>query len=323
MSGTDRKGIVLQERDRRVLQELGVMRVGDREQIKCVAGFGSTTRANGRLLALTRAGLLRRFFLGTTAGGKKALYALSPNGAKLAQVPFRGPRRASDEILVADFFVTHQLEINKIYCKLRCQTHPSPGTQFLRWINLSEPVAPGSRLIPDGYFELATPKNTFAAFLEVDLGHESRTVWRKKVEEYLKFAVSGAFEQRYACAQFRVLTVTNSERRMASLRMTTCAITEKMSGLRRLTKSAAKPSGLPYGSGPRETNACRCSEPLCAIATTATGSRQASRSFATNAAGVSTSSCARGSIRIPGTPKFAHSAGAMICPRRSRMFPFG
>ena len=56
MTGNNGKGIVLQERDRHLLKELAVMRVIDREQAKCVAGFGSTTRANNRLLALTRPG---------------------------------------------------------------------------------------------------------------------------------------------------------------------------------------------------------------------------------------------------------------------------
>lgn len=228
MTGTKRKGIVFQERDRRVLQELGVMRIADRELIKCSARFGSTTRANSRLLALTRAGLLRRFFLGTTAGGKKALYALSPNGAKLANVPYRGPRRGSDEVLVADFFVMHQLEINRIYCTLVHQPIPMPGTQVLQWMNFSESVAAGLTLIPDGYVELGNAGKTLAAFLEVDLGHESRSVWRKKVEQYLKFAVSGTFEQRFGHSQFRVLAVTNSERRMASLRVATAEITEKI-----------------------------------------------------------------------------------------------
>ena len=86
-------GIILQDRDRHLLRELAVMRVVDREQAKCVAGFGSTTRANTRLLALTRAGLLRRFFLGTTASGRKALYSLAKRGAELVQVPHRGLRR--------------------------------------------------------------------------------------------------------------------------------------------------------------------------------------------------------------------------------------
>ena len=65
MTGNNKKrGLVVQSRDRRLFEELPVMRVVDREQAKIVAGFGSTTRANARLLALVRAGLLRRFFLG-------------------------------------------------------------------------------------------------------------------------------------------------------------------------------------------------------------------------------------------------------------------
>jgi hypothetical protein len=72
MTGNNKR-LVLQPRDRRLLEELATMRVVDREQAKIVAGFGSTTRANTRLLALSRAGLLRRCFLGTTAGGSKAL----------------------------------------------------------------------------------------------------------------------------------------------------------------------------------------------------------------------------------------------------------
>ena len=55
---TGNKGIVLQARDHRLLAELGVLRILDRETAKIVAGFQSTTRANARLLSLTRAGLL-------------------------------------------------------------------------------------------------------------------------------------------------------------------------------------------------------------------------------------------------------------------------
>jgi len=107
MTGIDPHGLVIQERDRRLLRELAIMRIIDREQAKCVAGFGSTTQVNARLLRLTRAGLLRRFFLGTKGGGQKALYTPSASGAKLVDVPFRGLRRRSDEVLIADFFVVH------------------------------------------------------------------------------------------------------------------------------------------------------------------------------------------------------------------------
>src|SRR5712692_6434307 len=132
MRGNDRRGVVIQERDRHLLEELGVMRVIDREQAEIVAGFRSTTRVNTRLLALTQAGLLRRFFLGATAGGKKALYTLSAKGAALIGVPARGPRRRNDELLVADFFVLHQLTVNHMYCALKYGNLPSPGTSFRR-----------------------------------------------------------------------------------------------------------------------------------------------------------------------------------------------
>src|SRR5580700_10449011 len=178
MTGNEQHGMVIQERDRHLLRELSVMRVIDREQAKIVAGFGSTTRANVRLLLLTLAGLLRRFFLGTSGGGKKALYALSAKGAQLVDVPERGPRRRKDESLATDFFVQHQLVVNQIYCALKYRATPVAGVTFRRWIAFHQPFTSGLRLIPDGYVELATPTGIVAMFLEVDLGNESLTVWK-------------------------------------------------------------------------------------------------------------------------------------------------
>jgi hypothetical protein len=180
MTGNSR-GIIIQDRDRHLLRELAIMRVVDRDQAKCVAGFGSTTRANTRLLSLTRAGFLRRFLMGTMGGAKKSLYALSPKGAALAEVPYRGPRRASDQTFAADFFVAHQLQINRLYCTLKYRPIPIADVKFVHWMTFHAPLDSGSALIPDGYAEVALPSKTIAMFLEIDLGHESRTVWQKKV----------------------------------------------------------------------------------------------------------------------------------------------
>lgn len=228
MTGNEGRGMVVQERDRHLLQELAVMRVIDREQAKTVAGFGSTTRANVRLLRLTRAGLLRRFFLGTTGGGRKALYGLGAKGAQLVGVPQRGPRRRNDETLATDFFVQHQLTVNQIYCALKYGVIPTSGVSFSRWLAFHQPVAPGLRLIPDGYLELETPSGILAAFLEVDLGHESLTVWKEKVRKYLQFALSGEYERRFHESHFRVLVLANSERRLVSIRTAVAAATEKI-----------------------------------------------------------------------------------------------
>jgi len=225
MAGTER--MVVQPRDREFLAELSVMRVIDHEQAKVVAGFGSTSRANKRLLKLTRAGFLRRFFLGS-GGGRKALYSLSERGARLAGVPLRGLRRPHGAVLVADYFVDHQLAVNAVYCTAKFGKTPAPGVTFHRWIAFHETVAPDIRLIPDGYVEFRTPQGITAGFLEVDLGAERLAIWREKVRQYLRFATSGTYLERFGQDRFRVLVVANSSRRMDSLRKATAAMTEKI-----------------------------------------------------------------------------------------------
>jgi hypothetical protein len=226
MTGNNR-GLVLQPRDRRLLEELAIMRVVDREQAKTIAGFGSTTRVNARLLRLTQAGLLKRFFMGTTAGGAKALYALSLQGAGAVGVPLRGPQRRRNEAIIADFFVEHQLAINEMYCRLKFRVLP-PGISFRRWLAFSEPVTQGLKLIPDGYVELGTPAGILGAFLEVDLGTESLTVWKEKVRQYLQLAVSGEFKRRFGEERFRVFVIAHSERRLHSIRQAVATITDKL-----------------------------------------------------------------------------------------------
>jgi hypothetical protein len=220
--------MVIQERDRHLLRELAVMRVIDREQAKVVAGFGSTTRVNARLLALTGAGLLRRFFLGTTAGGAKALYALSEKGARLVEAAATGPRRASDRAVVADFFVQHQLAVNEVYGAAKYPAHAPAGVTFRRWLGFPKRPVAGLGLIPDGYLEFGTPAGIVAAFLEVDLGHERLKVWHDKVRHYLDLAVSGNFPRQFGASRFRVLVVAHSEPRLRSIRQTVAASTDKI-----------------------------------------------------------------------------------------------
>jgi hypothetical protein len=221
------KDMMIQPRDLAILRELAMMRVANREQVKLACAFGSITRVNARLLALTEAGLLRRYFLGEGAG-RKALYALSEKGARLIDVPLRGPRRRQNETLVADYYVGHQLAVNEVYCTLKFRPIPFPQVAFRRWMSFHETIAPSLRLIPDGYVELGTPDGILAAFLEVDLGHESMAVWKEKTRQYLQLAVSGDFSRRVGQSRFRVLVLASSMRREKSIRATVAAQTEKI-----------------------------------------------------------------------------------------------
>jgi len=226
--GGNESGLILQDRDRHLLDELALLRIVDREQAQIVCGFRSVTRANTRLLALTRAGLLNRFFVGTFSGGKKSLYSLSRKGASL--IGATGPilQRRRDAVLVGDRFVDHQIKINSIYLVIKHYPIPVPGVRCSGWLTLKEPLTAASGLIPDGYFELATEAKTTSCFLEVDLGTENLSVWKKKVNGYLAYAVSGAFETQFRRSQFRVLVVTDSERRLHSIRAVIAKSTDKI-----------------------------------------------------------------------------------------------
>jgi hypothetical protein len=219
--------LVLQQRDREFLRELATLRVIDHEQAKSVAGFGSTSRANKRLLKLTRAGLLHRFFLGS-GGGRKALYSLSQKGAHLVGVPFRGIHRPQGAVLVADFFLEHQLQLNSVLIPLKFGKIPQHGVTLHRSMTFSEPVTPELRLIPDGYVEFVSPVGIVAAFIEIDLGNEGLKVWREKTRKYLDLAISGTFRSIFGRDRFRVLVIANSMRRTESLRKAIAAVTDKI-----------------------------------------------------------------------------------------------
>ena len=190
MPGHRHQGLVIQDRDILLLRELSVARIVDREQAKRIAGFGSTRRTNSRLLTLMRGGLLRRYFLGTKGGGQKALYSLSQKGAKLIGTPLRGLRRTQNEVLVADFSVMHQLAVNEIYCALKFRSISVSDVKVGTWLSFHEPLESGTRLIPDGYFEIVNSEKILAAFVEVDLGHESLSVWKLSSRTLRRFIIA-------------------------------------------------------------------------------------------------------------------------------------
>jgi hypothetical protein len=218
MAGNNRTALVLQERDRRLLEALETMRVVDREQAKVVAGFHSTTRANARLLALSQAGYLKRSFIGS----RQAVYWLASKG--LREEKQRGETAPEP----AGLFLRHQLEINRTRLLVQFSGIPVAGWWFVRWQNFQKPLSVTVPLIPDGYFELGSPQGVRATFLEIDLGTESVTVFAKKASLYLLLATSGEFSTQFSRNQFRVLVVTTSPRRLENLREGVAKLTDKV-----------------------------------------------------------------------------------------------
>jgi hypothetical protein len=227
MSGNKRIGCIVQERDRHLLRELGVMRVIDRDQAQIVGDFPSTRRANRRLLTLVRGGLLRRIFIPNSVFGEKALYTLSSKGAamvgsRLSGLPLRQSRFGASP------FLLHRLAVNEIYLTVKYRGLPRPDMRLARWIAFRETLTQSIPLTPDGYFELTTDGVTRPIFLEADLGTESMPVWQKKIQLYLQMALSGSFVRLFRQSQFRVLVIATTERRLQHIRSVIAKSTDKV-----------------------------------------------------------------------------------------------
>jgi len=65
-------------------------------------------------------------------------------------------------------------------------------------------------------------------FIEMDMGTETAKIWKKKVSEYVTFAVSGEFQNVFALPQFRVLVVTSSAKRLENLSKVISRMTPKI-----------------------------------------------------------------------------------------------
>jgi len=218
--------LVLTTRDRTLITDLADYGVLTREQVQSLGHFASKTRANTRLLRLTRAGYLSRRALPTVMGSHRALYFMGPRSLDLLDRPrarAHGDRRRVQGL--SDLFLEHQLFINDV--RLLFQ-RPMPSYVFGRW--LSEPslreLALG--LVPDGYVEYLYAARHFSAFLELDRGTERLARWADKVRCYQQLATSGQFVQRFSRRFFRVLVVTSSPTRLTHLREVVAKFTDRI-----------------------------------------------------------------------------------------------
>lgn len=235
MLGSKAVKVIPTARDEKLLQFLVDARVCDREQVKAIAGFESTNRANDRLLKLVRAGVLKRFFIATRAGGVKALYCLSPRTAQRLGAPAAPIQRTNDAVLISDAFVTHQLAINEVHIAFRSKCPANFGVLSIKWAQFKESLSPRVRLIPDGYVEVNQATECLPMFVEVDLGTESLSIWKSKIQGYIQLAASGEFQELFGRSRFRVVVVVPSDRRLTSLRKTVLSYTRKIFWLATLT----------------------------------------------------------------------------------------
>jgi hypothetical protein len=208
-------GMMLTERDRRIVEAIAEFGIVTRDQIAKHLKFGSVTRANTVLLRLARNRYLSRRLQPTLRGTRRLTYFVGPVGDELLGLSSEdGPRRRRWAYL-SDLFIEHQLAVNDL--RLVFEHRVYPGYEFLRWMSERELAPMNLRVVPDAYCEYRLDGRSYAIFIEVDRGTESHSRWTQKVNAYLGLAFGGTFEERFGRRFFRVLVTTPSQRRLAGV----------------------------------------------------------------------------------------------------------
>lgn len=202
--------------------------------------FGSRSTAQYRLSRLFHHEYLDRHFMTVVSGGPASspiIYTIGRHGERmLAEQRGYTPselRRPKGGTLSWNF-LEHLLRINDFRVDVTLAARTKGWTvevwedePLFRanpdyvWLNNSQGRLSKKPVLPDGYFRLAVPQGRAHFFVEVDRGSESLSRFRPQVEVYQAYTASGQYQVRYSKTSLRVLVITTSARRMASLKMAT------------------------------------------------------------------------------------------------------
>lgn len=192
--------------------------------------------AHTRLRKLFDAGYLYRQSLPTSSPGvnnNEMIYMLDERGGQhlIARLGYDEIRWKRAHNSVGYEFIEHLVAINtfRIEVELACS---ATGHELVEWrddttlkqdydrvyiANRRQPVA----VIPDGYFAIQVPAGRMHFFLEMDRGNMESERFKRKIAMYDAYWRSELSQRRFGTQNFRVLTVTESARRTANLKIAT------------------------------------------------------------------------------------------------------
>lgn len=234
----------LMPRDLEVLKAVYEYRVLTHTQLtQLVFANNHPSIATKRLYTLFHNGYLERLFLPVRGGVavSPTLYLLGEKGAHELSLSgeYLNFYWAKDHLKVGTLFLSHSLAISEFRLKITLACRAA-GIPIIEWrgerelkkgydkVTVTSPsgITRSLPIIPDSYFVLQTPKGKRHFYLEIDRGTMEGKRFRAKVEGYTAYFKSGAYTERYGTNSLRVLTVTESQRRMNNLK----AITERAGG---------------------------------------------------------------------------------------------
>ncbi len=222
----------LMERDIDILQAVYEYRTLTTDQIQTLF-FTSLSQAYDRLHMLYHNAYVNRILQGVHADkmSKPMLYVLDKRGIEILRRK-RGievERRATLKGVTFQF-LEHTLAINWVRIAVT-KAAIAEGFKLVKWIGENELKSDYDyvsirtdtgrmkqvSVIPDGYFVLETPRGITHCCIEVDTGMETVGVFKKKVLAYQAYYHGGGYEGRFGAKSLRVLTITDSPKRLINL----------------------------------------------------------------------------------------------------------
>jgi hypothetical protein len=223
------KSIRPQDRDVALIRMLAEkFRILTREQIGELFPMGSIRRLNFRLKKLCDAGYLSTRALVEMGNVTKHGYYLGPRAAELFLNPTEQKIVKSIRTQVpqlAESGLAHRMLVDSVHIRFLTAGREYPEYKLLTWIDQYSPwwqelETYGVPVQADGYGEylvLLHFDSLFTFFLEVDRGTERGQTLQEKIDRYIQYAESGAYEEHFAAKPFRVLFITTTDRRMEGM----------------------------------------------------------------------------------------------------------
>jgi len=224
--------IVLTERDKAIILSVYENRFMKRDQIQRLYFAGTSVPAcNMRLKKLYDHRFLDRLIRPVAVGSKHIVYALDRHGAGVVATTLQVERRSinwnRDHNRVEFLFMEHTLAVSEFKVNLDIAIGETNSLELLFYFRenkglqarVSDPSGKKKYLVvaPDAFFGIRTERGNSFFFLEVDMGTETLKRFANKIIAYKQYWKSGKYKEAYGFNHFRVLTVAESERRLANL----------------------------------------------------------------------------------------------------------
>lgn len=249
------KGMRINDRDIQILETLHNARYLTTQQIQMLfwniavgeKGIGPMKACQRRLRLLTKHGLVRRIEqpIKRTEPTKPYLYTLDRKGAEilaaemglsLSDIDY-SPSSVEENYPFLDHLIA-TTDV-RIAIKQACDMN---GLKLVEWVDEKELQSPewkvyvyisspdGKRhrvaLIPDAYLTIQSGTKTMRFFFEIDRGTHTihskwNRGWKRKVLSYNEYFSSDAYQERFEKRQVFLLTVTTTDKRLATLKKAT------------------------------------------------------------------------------------------------------